>query len=171
LEVQLAEAGRPPDGIVGSPVGAINEAIACTWPGAVSDVAAGRADLSGDYLADLHRRLASVIDAAETEEFAGRGPAGSWEAFVAELTADGPPEEAYVLAELCWGGHVRSLAFSLGWVCLNQCRLRAGAAALYPPPRDQGRLVRCLRPAGPPNYDAEPLRGLLWEWDRDQQPA
>jgi hypothetical protein len=166
------EIRSPRSGLASRPLPAtVQAAIANAWQVAIGDVESGRDAVTVDYLASLHDVLAITARADGPGEFSDDGQPTSWGVFLQEATVEGPPEEACLLAQLYWGRHVRSLALSMGWLCMNQVRLRQDQWAIYPPASDHERLLRFLGDAGPGCYDAEPLRALLWEYARKQQPA
>lgn|GEM_PF-5316253 len=74
------------------------------------------------------------------------------------------------MSQLTWGGHVKSLGLSLGWLCFNGLRLQGGTWALYPPIEDHDRLIDYLQSAGPDDFDAEALRALIGEYEDAQKP-
>ena len=153
-------------------------AIHDAWLSVVDDFANGRADLSSDYLADVHLRLATKARLANPGGFTDRGlpelsdgGRESWSRFAKECHYDETDawEEEYALAQLRWGEHVKTFALTLGWFALNIVRLRRGEPAIYPPPEDHDNFLQYLRDAGPDDYDAETgLRGLAREYAKQQ---
>lgn len=147
----------------------------------VNDIENGRANLSSHYITALHERLAIAAGISDPGTFnqdglpllANGGPT-SWSRFVEECSGEqggdvGLIEPAWVLAQLRWGGHVHSMAMSLGWLAMNIVSLQTHGAAIYPPTSDREELIRFLADAGPNDYDAESLRALLWKYLLDQR--
>jgi hypothetical protein len=169
LEVRLSPGLR---------VDRVREAVILTWDAVVADGENGRSNLSSDYLAALHKSLATAAGAAAAGEFADSGlpllDGGcrtSWAGYVAECSADGEIEPAWVLAQLRWGDHVRSMQLSLGWLAMNIVLLSTLECAIYPPPPDHERLMEYLAYAGPDDHDAEGLRALIWKYVQSQRPS
>jgi hypothetical protein len=156
-----------------TPIGAdaARRAIHGVWLQVVEDLENGRANLSGAYLAAVHERLSALAglqDAGgftdESVQMLPNGRPETWSRFMKEChydDASGGLEEEYALAQLRWGGHVRTFAMSLGWIAMNIVRLRREQDAVYPPPVDHEQLLGYLDSAGPPDFDAEAgLRGI-----------
>jgi hypothetical protein len=149
----------------------ISHAIAETWQGLVDDAKSGQFDLMIPYLGRVHERLGHTAGTEAPGQFADEGRAGMvWSVTVSALKAacEGFDysylTDAVLLAQLRWGGDVRSMAFSLGWLCIN------GVWAISPPPADHDRLIKILGSAGPDSWDPESLRALLGEYTDSQDP-
>jgi len=157
----------------------VERAIAQTWGAVVDDVKADRFDLSVPYLSRVHGLLAEAAGTESPGQFWDKGETAptEWSVTVGELTIDSSGfdssylSDAIVLAELRWGGHVRSLGLSLGWLCFNGSHLRGGMWAIYPPPGDHYQLLNFLGYAGPDCWDPESLRALLGGYTDSQKPG
>jgi hypothetical protein len=123
------------------------------------------------YLSSLHSEL---IGDPKAEFQEGTFPQ-DWANFLAgfqdgnEGKIDGG--EAWVLAQLSWGDHLPSMSFSVAWLCFNGLRLQDGLYPIWPPCEQFERLESSLDAAGPPTWDAEELRALIGEYERNQLPA
>lgn len=160
-----------------------HRAIASIWTTVVNDVQGDRANVSSQYLASIHKHLATAAGILNAGEFTEAGlpvlPDGTrerWTRFVQESRYHQPNhveeiEEVYALAQLRWGEHVRTFALTLGWFAMNILRLVRRKCAIYPPLADRGRLEDSLMGAGPNWYDAESLRGLMDEYEGEQSRA
>ncbi len=148
--------------------------IAGTWRDVIDDARGGGITLHAGYLSRLHRDLALPLRARSPGQFCdGQAPQdwGSFELALADLTVDGFEGcEAWILAQLCWGGHVQSMRFSTAWICLNGLRLQNGLFALYPDPAHRAHLQASLAAAGPDSWDAESLRALFGTYAAEQVP-
>lgn len=170
-----------PDGSprVARETGRVTCAIAEAWHAVVDDTKAGGFELSASYLSHVHGLLASAAGADAPGQFRDRGELSGtcWSATVSELLAasDGFDfsylTDAVILAALRWEGHVRSMALTLGWFCLNGVHLQERVWAIYPPPADHDRLVEYLHFAGPDCRDPESLRALLGGYTDNQRPV
>lgn len=175
----LAQSEARPTGIAPETLRMATHAV---WLMEVDDVEHGRADLSSPYLADVHARLATAAGLADSGGFSDDGqlpilPDGTRESWTRlahecgydeDTDVDGAEEE-YALAQLRWGGHVRTFPLSLSRLAMNIVRLRRGQHAVYPPLADHERLLRFLEHAGPDTYDADAgLRGIAREYAEQQ---
>lgn len=156
----------------------ISSAIIDTWQMVIIDVKSCQFDLTIPYISRLHKHLADLAGADAPGQFVDAGSKGTeWNTTVSSLLdiCEGFDysyfADAVVLSQLCWGGHVQSMAFSLGWLCMNGLHLRESIWAIYPPLDDHERLLEYLSYAGPDCWDAESLRALLGEYTDEQDPA
>jgi hypothetical protein len=131
---------------------------------------AGPGNLSSEYLASLHRDLASSLGGLGPGEFSDisqtrlvDGSPESWSRFLTApfVNGVGVPEPAWVFAELYWGQHVRSFGLSLAWLAMNIALLEVEELAVYLPREDPECMMDFLRDSGPEDYDAEGLRGYI----------
>ena len=169
LEISSPIPNTPPDG-ANARKRRIEQAIADTWQAVVDEVETGRFELTASYLLTLHQRLAVPSGAEAPGIFHNQGRSEAWDTFIDEITVEYPAEGAWVLAQLYWGGHVHSMALSLGWLCVNALRLQQGMWAIYPPPETHPLLIEMLHDAGPDCWDAESLRALLPTYAASQEP-
>lgn len=124
-------------------------------------------DLSSGFLSDLHRAIAAPLGVRTAGEFSNGTFPGSWTYFADALTdllsEDVPLSEhaAWIVSQIRWGGHIRGLELSTGWLLVNGLRLQDGQFAIYPSQELDGKFIEYLRDAGPDTYDAENLRTLF----------
>ncbi|AFY92304.1 hypothetical protein Cha6605_1071 [Chamaesiphon minutus PCC 6605] len=122
----------------------------------------------------LHKLLAKTIGAASPGVFDNDGGRGEWTLLVDvcyQCLEDGLNNisgcDAWILAQLFGGNHVRSMAMSLAWLCINGLRLQDGLFAIYPSADRNERLSIALEDAW---LDAEDLRGFFGYYEHDQKP-
>ena len=156
---------------------AVAQAVRQSWQRLVHDAARGAASLSGEYLASLHRQLATFAGGEAPSLFLDHGQPKvldgqqvTWSLFTEEACGDEPLEPAWVLAQLYGGGHVRSLSLSLGWLAMNIALLDSEGRAIVPPLDEHARLLQALDYAGPDLHDAESLRALVGVYTAEQWP-
>lgn len=147
---------------------AISGAVLQTWERLADDAVRGAALLSQEYLSSLHWQLATLAGGEAPGLFLNHGQPlvpdeqqVPWTLFIEEACSDEPMEPAWVLTQLYWGGHVRSLSLSLGWFAMNIVLAASRSQAIVPPILDHARLLQSLDYAGPDLHDAETLRALI----------
>jgi hypothetical protein len=154
----------------------IKASISNAWHLVIEQAQKGDVNLTEEYLSSLHKMLADPIGASSPGVFSNNGDNGEWTLFVDEcgldedLNNDISSCDAWILAQLFWGNHVKSMAMSLAWLCINGLRLQEGLFAIYPSADKNERLLIALEGAGPDCWDAEDLRGFSGYYERDQKP-
>jgi hypothetical protein len=129
--------------------------------------------LAPAFITALHERLALPVGAPGFGVFHDGIAPMDWGSFQRVLTdlmpgypnrcacelGGGP--DAWIFAQLYWGGHIESLRPSVAWLLINGIRFEQGGppAILYP--GGVARFKEALQDAGPPCWDAETLRGLI----------
>lgn len=121
------------------------------------------------FISILHKTLASHIGAPDAGRFIDDGGINvSWSCFVEDLDVDrtidewGYCEDAWVISQLFWGGHLPNLQLTVSWLCINALRLRYRYhRPIYPPKHLQEKFIEYLEASGPDCWDAESLRALM----------
>lgn len=148
--------------------------IASVWHRVVQDALEKRVSLSSAYLSSLHQDLLRTESVIPSKAFQCGSYPNDWTTFTDDLQDANENKiqggEALVLAQLVWGGHLKSLSYSLGWLCVNGLRLQEDLYPLCPPPTQFDRLATALGFAGPTSWDAETLRALVGEFEKNQVP-
>ena len=145
----------------------LRQAIRATWPRIIADAKNGDVSPHVEYVAALYERLAAEMGIKEPGIFADRKDI-SWLQYYTEGCGDEARcEDAWVVGELYWGGYVKYLQFTLGWLLMNAIRIQQNLPAITPTPESTDRFTDDLRGAGPNVFDAESLRGLFYEYDEE----
>lgn len=145
----------------------LEAALAGGWEWVIARARENAVRLVADFVAQLHRVIAGPLGIPCAGEFSNGTPPESWTAFVRELESyllDGSPlssNDAWIVSQMVWGGHVSGLGLSTGWLLLNGLRLQEGRRAIYPIPELDQRFVQDLGYSGPDLFDAEPLRAMF----------
>lgn len=155
-------------------VDAISKAVEESWQEVIADAQAHCVSWSVEYVSRIHRNLAERAGADGPGEFIDETASTCWTAVATELFLDDEFDESFladavVLSELFYGGHVRSLGLSLGWLILNGFHLQHGKWPIFPLEPDHRRLLEYLSFAGPDTYAPESLRALLGEFAEQQE--
>lgn len=136
----------------------------------------GKVSLDPSFIASLHEPIARAIGALGAGIFREGEHPSDWATFKRALD-DSALEyglagntEAWVLAQLYWGGHLDSLMFSVAWLLSGGIRLQEGMQMLVPDAMHDSELKKNLDWAGPDCYDAESLRGLIGRYEAEQMP-
>jgi hypothetical protein len=162
LEVHCAEVfGRPvPDRQ------RVQNAICTVWPRLIADAQGSRVSPRVEYVATLYDQLAGEVGITDPGIFKDRTDI-PWLEFYTDGCGDEPRcEDAWVIAELFWGGYVKHLHLTLAWLLVNAIRIQQKLPAIIPPPESKDRFTDYLQWSGPDVYDAESLRGLFYEYEK-----
>jgi len=162
LEVHCAEAfARPvPDREQ------VEDAIRTVWPRLITDAKNSRVSPQVEYVASLYNQLATRVGGTDRGNFTDRTDI-PWLEYYTDGCGDEPRcEDGWVIAELFWGGYVKYLHLSLGWLLMNAIRIQQNLPAVTPTPESTDRFTDYLRWSGPDVYDAESLRGLFYEYEK-----
>jgi hypothetical protein len=144
----------------------LQQAIRLTWPRVITDAQNGNVSPHVDYVAALYDRLAEEMLLADSGVFTDRTDI-PWEEYYTAGCGDEPRcEDAWVIAELFWGGYIKYLHLTLGWLLMNAIRIQQDLPAITPTPDSTPRFTDDLRWSGPDVFDAESLRGLFYEYER-----
>lgn len=155
---------------------ALEAAIQSGWRSAAASAREGKVSLDPLFIASLHEPIARAIGAPGAGVFREGEHPSDWATFKSGLD-DAALEyglagstEAWVLAQLYWGGHLDSLMLSVAWLLSGGIRLQEGMQMLVPDARHDSKLKEDLDRAGPGCYDAESLRGLMGRYEAEQAP-
>jgi len=141
-------------------------AIRKTWPRVVAEARDSNVSPGVDYLAGLYDRVCSEARIANPGRFIDRTDA-PWHDYYTEGCGDEARcEDAWVIAELYWGGYINYVHLTLGWLLMNGIRIQQGLPAITPTPETTDRFTDYLRGSGPDTFDAESLRALFYEYER-----
>ena len=144
----------------------LQQTIRVTWPRIITDAQLGNVSPRVDYVAALYDRLAAEMQLADPGVFTDRTDF-PWDEFYAAGCGDEPRcEDAWVIAELFWGGYVGYLHLTLGWLLMNGIRIQQNHAAIMPTPDSTELFTDHLRWSGPDQFDAESLRGLFYKYEK-----
>lgn len=140
-------------------------AVASAWNIVERRVVEQSSVLDGDFIATLHRTLASGVGASHPGNFVNEGQPTTWSIFVEEFDEYDENNilcggDCWVLSHMYWGNHVPNLQFTVGWLCMNGVRIKHGYKPVFPPTEIHTQLRECLASAGPDCWDAESLRAL-----------
>lgn len=162
LELRCSEAFQRP--LI--PRAQLQEAIEIGWSRLVTDARDSNVSPRVSYIAELYKRLTTAASVDHPGDFVDRNDS-PWEDFYqAGCGEETRCEDAWVVAELYWGGYVSHMQLTLGWLLLNSIRVQQGMFAITPDPGLTDRFVDCLRWSGPELFDAESLRALFHEYER-----
>jgi hypothetical protein len=144
----------------------LQTAIQETWLRLITDAQESKVSPTVSYVAALYEQLSSAALVEHPRDFVDRKDF-PWEEYYQAGCGDGATcEDAWVVAELFWGGYVSHLQLSLGWLLLNGIRIQQGMFAITPHPNSTDQFINCLRWSGPDLFDAESLRALFYEYER-----
>lgn len=152
--------GRPP-----SPREKAQRAIQIVWPRLVMDARDGKVRPKAQYVAAIYEELARAAGTPDSDKFSDRVDI-PWDVFYEDGCGDEARcEDAWVVAELFWGGYVQHLQLTLGWLIMNAIRIQQNLPVLIPAEETLGRFAEFLRAAGPDTFDAESLRALFGDYE------
>lgn len=144
----------------------LQQAIRATWPQVINDARSGQVAPSAAYVSALYARLSTAMKIADPGEFTDRTDIPWAEFYAAGCGDESRCEEAWVIAELYWGGYVKYFPLTLGWLLMNTIRLQHNLPAITPAMESTEHFTEYLRWAGPDAFDAESLRGLFCEFEK-----
>lgn len=140
--------------------------IQTIWPDLVADARQARVSAKVNYVAALYDRLTQTAGIADPQGFVDRIDL-PWFVFYTEGCGDETRcEDAWVVAYLFWNGYMQHLHLTLGWLLMNAIRVQQHLSAIYPAPETIDRFTDSLRWSGPDLFDAESLRSLFSEYER-----
>lgn len=141
-------------------------AIQAIWPDLVATARQSLVSANADCVAALYDRLTQSAGIQDPQGFVDRLDL-PWFVFYTEGCGDESRcEDAWVVAYLFWGGYVQHLHLTLGWLLMNAIRVQQHLPAIYPAPETIDRFTDYLRGSGPDLFDAEGLRSLFSEYER-----
>ena len=144
----------------------LQQAIRIAWPQLITDARNSNVSPCVDYVAALYDRLATEMSLADPGMFTDRTDSPWFDFYNAGCGDEARCEDAWVIAELFWGGYVKYLHLTLGWLLMNAIRVQQKLPAITPAPDLTDRFTDNLQSSGPDVYDAESLRGLFYEYER-----
>ncbi len=145
---------------------AVRAAIHAVWPRLIEDAQHGRVSPRVEYVASLYERLAAEVGLEDSGIFEDRTDIPWFEFYTAGCGDEPRCEDAWVIAELFWGGYIRHLQLTLAWLLMNAIRIQHELPAIVPTPESTESFTDYLRWSGPETYDAESLRGLFYEYEK-----
>jgi hypothetical protein len=144
----------------------VDMAIRKTWPNLVEDARSSRVSPAVDYVAGIYARLATEAGIPEPGQVADRTDIPWLEYYTAGCGDEPRCEDAWVIAEIFWGGYVHYLQITLGWLLMDAIRVQQNLPAITPAPETTDRFTDCLRWSGPDMFDAESLRALFYDYEK-----
>ena len=146
----------------------LQRAIRITWPRIITDAQNARVSPQVEYVASLYDLLVKEMNLIDPGVFTDRTDVPWLEYYTAGCGDELRCEDAWVIAELFWGGYVKFLHLTLGWLLMNAIRIQQKLLAITPRPNSAERFTDYLRWSGPEIFDAESLRGLFYEYERQE---
>jgi hypothetical protein len=144
----------------------LEKAIRKTWLHLITDAQSCNVSPQVDYVASLYDQLTTEASIADPGKFNDHTDI-PWLEFYTDGCGDEPScEDAWVIAELFWGGYVTHLHLTLGWLLINAIRIQRHLPTITPSVESIDQFTNCLRGAGPDTFDAESLRALFGEYER-----
>jgi hypothetical protein len=143
----------------------LNATIRKVWPTLVADAQNSRVSPNVDYIASLYVRLTSEASITDPGVFTERTDIPWLEFYTAGCGDEARCEDAWVIAELFWGGYVKHLHLTLGWLLMDAIRIQQNLPAITPTSKTIDRFTDYLRWSGPDTFDAESLRALFYEYE------
>ena len=140
-------------------------AIRKTWTQLVGDAQGSKVSPQPEYVAAIYDRLTAEAGIANPGKFTDRTDIPWLEYYTDGCGDEQRCEDAWVIAELYWGGYVKHLPLALGWLLMNAIRIQQNLPAITPAMETIDRFTGYLRWSGPDVYDAESLRGLFYEYE------
>jgi hypothetical protein len=144
----------------------LQEAIATTWPELIRDAQVGSVSPNIEYIASVYHRLAANAGIEHPGEFTDRTDMPWLEYYKAGCGDERRCEDAWVIAELFWGGYVKFLHLTLGWLLMNAIRIQQHLPAIMPLSDSTAQFTDYLRWSGPDTFDAENLRALFYQYEQ-----
>jgi hypothetical protein len=141
-------------------------AIRKIWPQVVAEARDSKVSSEVVYVAGLYDRVCNESRITNPGRFTDRTDVPWHDFYAAGCGGEARCEEAWVIAELYWGGYINYLHLTLGWLLMNGLRIKQGLPAFTPAPETTDRFADYLRWSGPDAFDAESLRALLYEYER-----
>lgn len=141
-------------------------AIRRLWPRLITDARESRVTPRAEYVALLFDLLAAELGDTDAGAFADRTHVPWIEYYTAGCGDESRCEDAWVIAELFWGGYVNRLQLTLAWLLMNAIRIQQNLPAIVATAESIDQFTEYLRWSGPDLYDAESLRALFYEYER-----
>lgn len=144
----------------------VRSAICTAWPRLIADAQNSRVSPQVEYVAALYDQLARKVGITDPGVFKDRADI-PWIQYYTEGCGDEPRcEDAWVIAELFWGPYVEYLHLTLAWLLMNAIRIQLKLPAIIPSAESTDRFTDYLQWSGPDAYDAESLRALFYEYEK-----
>ena len=148
------------------PESGIISAIHRVWPRLVDDARLQHVYPSVPYIASIFHELIRDVSLSTNHEFTDREDFPWEEFYVAGCGDENRCEDAWVVADIYWGGYVPVLSLTLGWLIMNAFRLQDKQFAIIPDKNTVNRFIDDLKWSGPDCYDAENFRALLCQYEQ-----
>ncbi len=146
----------------------LQRAIRITWPQIITAAQNARVSPQVEYVASLYNRLVKEMNLNDAGDFTDRTDVPWLEIYTAGCGDESRCEDAWVIAELFWGGYVKFLHLTLGWLLMNGIRIQQKLLAITPSPNSADRFTDYLRWSGPGTFDAGSLRDLFYEYEMQE---
>lgn len=124
--------------------------------------------LTAEFILDINRRLVSNLNGCLPAKF--KDP-DEWQIFIDELREASDPEPigvsdcgAWIISQLFWK-HLTSLRLLTAYLIVDGLAIQQGTPRLNLGQSGLGRFIDDLSSSGPPNYDAENMRGQLHNYN------
>lgn len=141
-------------------------AIRKTWPQVVAEARDSNVSPEIVYVARLYDTVCNEARITKPGRFTDRTDVPWHDFYTGGCGDEERCEDAWVIAELYWGDYVNYLHLTLGWLLMNGIRIQHGLPTITPAPETTDRFTDYLRWSGPDTFDAESLRALFYEYER-----